>query len=191
MLVLKKRFLKCFYHILAWQPSWSCELTIYIKICSLSHSGSVWNKTSIVSVVSQMLESVNGWMDDRPLVYYKLTLWAKNYAKIKSITMHLTSINTNEDHVNGLWWQKSAWKKQKGICDQNPPSLISLCCSHKDSLSLGKLSNKSLPKDWSDKVDAKAEVSLPWVHMPYYCFYHAPADFICKICWKSNNPIRK
>ena len=33
-------------------------------------------------------------------------------------------------------------------------------------------------EDWSDRVDAKADLSLRWTHMPFYCFGHEVAQ-IC------------
>ena len=53
-MVLEKKISKGFYHILAWQPSWSCDPDLTNKLIFTHPKGSTCNLVSIDPVVSEM-----------------------------------------------------------------------------------------------------------------------------------------
>ena len=83
--VLEKKilFLKGFYHIWAWRPSWSCDLDHLYKLSfplpkEAPHKIWLWSAKRFLR--RRCLKNVDGRRrtptDDGPWVYYKLTFWA-------------------------------------------------------------------------------------------------------------------
>ena len=76
LLVPRRRFLKGFYRIWAWRPSWSCDPDAPNKLSFPLHKdGSTYNLALIGPAVSEkkMSEHCERRTDGRPWVSYKLT----------------------------------------------------------------------------------------------------------------------
>ena len=88
----RRRFLKGFYHIWAWRPSWSCDPDPANKLlfphpieapCEiwLWLAQRFWRRSCLKSVDGRMTD---GRTDDGPWLYYKLTNEPKGSGELKS-----------------------------------------------------------------------------------------------------------
>ena len=128
----------------------------------------------------QRYSSLKVWTttdDDGPLVYYKLTLWAFGSGELKiwtcavSTEKHLSKISIPRQFFNK--WDMT-WQNHQNGCapskdsDQHghPPSLNRVFAARMKNLGF-LASHWAHSKDWSDWVNAQADLSLHWAHTPF------------------------
>ena len=132
----------------------------------MEQNGKVSLNTHLISSVSQFWVMI-------------MNSWSK-------VFLHMDKIVFNQS----IW--ATSWQNQQNDCapskDSDQPGQSSLC-THWVAKDPSFLHADS--EDWSDWVDAQADLSLRWAHMPFCWFCHEVAQFMIKsLSWYGQNNVQ-